>query len=497
MVAGRRKWAWLVLAVALVAFLVFRDELPRIDIEQILEEIAGRLGTWTYLLVGVMAFLETGAFVGFVVPGEFSVVLGGAVAGQGEVSVLLMVGIAWLAAFSGDSVSFMIGHYLGRGFMLRHGHRVLITPERMQAVERYFQSHGGKTIVLGRFFGFVRPLAPFIAASSGGMSYRAFFPYSILGTGIWASTFVLLGYFFSRNIGAVTEWAGRGTFAFALVLAVVVGLVLAVRYVRVVENRQRIKDFMRRTPVLRQSFAVIYPLWLAFRPQFRFMVNRLTPGGLGLELTTLLALFAVSVYVVVLYVAQLTPVAGLVAGDAEARSVVGRIQAGWLTDIAIAVSELGRWAVVGPLAGLFAVVLARRGRWAEVAVILGGLVLASLGTQMLKDEIARPRPLNPLGDSDGYAFPSGHASKSVLYVWLPLTLAIRVLPNFIARFSLVAVGLIIAAAVGMTRVYLNVHYLSDVLAGWALGLACFSLIAAVALVVVALRQNGKSNDRSD
>ncbi len=85
-----------------------------------------------------------------------------------------------------------------------------ITRERFEQVEDYFDRHGGKTILIGRFIGLVRALAPFIAGSSG-MRYRAFGPYSVLGTGLWATAFTLLGYFASRTSTRSAQYAGTGT----------------------------------------------------------------------------------------------------------------------------------------------------------------------------------------------------------------------------------------------------------------------------------------------
>ena len=82
----------------------------------------------------------------------------------------------------GDTTSFYIGRRLGRGFLEKHGPRVKITHERLEQVEGYFDRHGGKTILIGRFIGLVRALAPFIAGSSG-LRYRRFIPYSIVGCG--------------------------------------------------------------------------------------------------------------------------------------------------------------------------------------------------------------------------------------------------------------------------------------------------------------------------
>ncbi len=168
-----------------------------------------------------MAFLETGAFVGLVAPGETFVILAGAVAGQGTTSVYVTIAVVWASAWAGDTASFTLGQRKGRSFMIRHGRRVRITPERISQVEGYFRRHGGKTILIGRFVGLVRALAPFIAGSSG-MAYRQFVPYSIIGTGLWAATFTLVGYFAAQSIDTAAEYAGQGTFLFATFVVTVV-----------------------------------------------------------------------------------------------------------------------------------------------------------------------------------------------------------------------------------------------------------------------------------
>lgn len=227
----RRTRLALIVAAIAGGYLAIQALVPDVDLQELLEDVARVLGDWTYLLVGAFAFMETGAFVGLVVPGETVVILGGAVAGVGETSVWLTIGIVWVAAFAGDTVSFLLGRHLGRGFIIRHGPRFRITPERFAGVERYFQNHGGKTILAGRFIGFVRALGPFIAGSSG-MHYGAFCPYSILGTGLWAAAFTLVGFFASRSLDEAAEIAGRGTFLFAVAVAVAVGAVLLVRRLR-------------------------------------------------------------------------------------------------------------------------------------------------------------------------------------------------------------------------------------------------------------------------
>ena len=248
--------------------------IPHENLQGLLEDVSNALGAWTYLLVGLLAFLETGAFIGLVVPGETVMLIGGAVAGQGAVDIYLLIAIGWFAAWLGDTTSFYVGRRLGRGFVMRHGPRVGISEQRFARVEDYFQRHGGKTILIGRFVSLVRALAPFVAGSSG-MRYRAFVPYSILGTGIWASAHILIGYIFSRSIDSAAEYAGRGAFILGTLIVVTVAAVVAFRFLRVAENRRQAVEWMEQ----RRLTAWLPPLGRRLQPQARFVWNRLTPGG--------------------------------------------------------------------------------------------------------------------------------------------------------------------------------------------------------------------------
>src|SRR5919201_4685882 len=150
--------------------------------EHLIEDLAKSLGHWAYLLVAFMALAETAAFIGFIAPGEFAVIFGGVLAGEGTLSIELLIGIVWASAVAGDTIGFLIGRAYGRAFALRYGHYVRLTEERLGRVEDYFARHGGKTILAGRWIGFVRPLMPFTAGTSG-MAYRRFLPYDVLSAG--------------------------------------------------------------------------------------------------------------------------------------------------------------------------------------------------------------------------------------------------------------------------------------------------------------------------
>ncbi len=367
-----------------------------------------------------------------------------------------------------------------------------ITHERFARVEDYFSRHGGKTILIGRFIGLVRALAPFTAGSSG-MRYTYYLPFCILGTGLWAATFALIGYFASQSLDAAAHAAGEGTFLFGTAVATVAVVVVVVRFLRQAENRSRLVAGMERRAALRPLVALARRL----RPQARFVIDRLTPGGLGLEFTTLVAVLAVALYVVIAYSVVVAQDPGPTPGDTTAADLAADIQAPWLTDVAKAVTQLGSAAVTLPLTLAAAVLLLVRRRWAEAAVIVIATAIVYAGVEELREATARPRPPDGLTSVSGSGFPSGHAAHSVIYPWLALTMTVRLRPGMAGGSALLVIGVGLAVIVGLSRVYLGVHYLSDVSAGWALGVAAFAVCATVAMVVTHLRQNSRDGPLGD
>jgi undecaprenyl-diphosphatase len=508
------KPTWIVFAVALAGFLVWRRRrfeptllaggalvsaaalvyglglvhLP--NLEELLIDIGERLGRWTYLLVGALAFLETGAFIGLLAPGETALLLGGLVAGQGQIDVLTLIAIVWAAAVAGDLTSFFLGRRLGRAFIVKHGPRVHITEERLHQVEGFFDRHGGKAILIGRFVGLVRAIAPFLAGSSG-MPLRRFVPYDVIGAGLWGSTFVVLGYVFWQSFSQLVDYAKKGALALGAVIVLVVAIVAAVRWIRDPENRAKARAWLERQaerPALRPFARLLRPVLRRSQRPARFVWNRITPGDLGLELTTLLAVASVGSFV---FVWDLVGVQerGLLAGDAASLRMADRLNFDMGVTIAKAVSVLGSLPVAIALVVFAAAVLmwVRRERGSAL-VLATGLLLTWAGVHITKSAVDRPRPAHPLIEVEDASYPSGHAAYAV--TWIAVSVALtRVLPNVASRFAFVTVSIVIAAAVGVSRVYLRAHYISDVVGGWALASTLFALCATTALVIGYVRNN--------
>ncbi len=135
-VAGTTAWRWrrlgwalrvagVALAAALAVYGAGVVHPPQLD--DVVASIGSTLGPYTYGLVAVMVFLETGAFVGLLVPGETVVIVGGVVAGQGHIDLAALIGLTWVCALAGDLTGYALGRRLGRRFLLAHGPRVHIT----------------------------------------------------------------------------------------------------------------------------------------------------------------------------------------------------------------------------------------------------------------------------------------------------------------------------------------------------------------------------------
>lgn len=516
------KPIWLVGAIALAIYLwVRRRKLGRVELslgviaaiaaavystglvhlpsaEHVIGDLGKALGPWTYLLVAVMAFAETGAFIGLIAPGETTILVGGVVAGQGQINIFALIAIVWFCAVAGDLTSFMLGRRLGRQFLEKHGPRFKITHERLVTVERFFDRHGGKAILIGRFVGLVRAVAPFIAGSSG-MPLRRFLPYDVIGAGLWGTTFCVLGYVFWQSFGTVANYASRGALALATVIILVVGVVTAFRFLRVPENRTKAHIWLHeqsQRPLLRPFAGVarpvvyrgIVPLARRLAGPARFAWERFTPGDLGLEVTTLLAVAAVGSFTFIAFAVSVGPVDPLPFSDQRAVSIANELYTTWLVDISKALTTLGTLYVVIPLCLVTVAILARWRAWMGVGVLVVGTTLVILASHTTKALVDRPRPEDALVETAGSAYPSGHAAYAVVWVAVAVLLS-RFVPWLAGRAFLVVLGIAVAVIVGLTRVYLHAHWFTDVLGGWAMSATIYSLCGVVGLLVAYFGKN--------
>ena len=214
----------------------------------------------------------------------------------------------------------------------------------------------------------------------------------------------------------------------------------------------------------------------------------MTPGQLGLELTTLLALLAVGTFTFFV-VGDLASEPGIPRIDRQAGILASKLAMDPLVEIAKVVTELGSLPVVLALTLATAVWALTRRRWIDAAALVVGLGLVVLLVHVSKAAYGRTRPTGGLVDVDLDAYPSGHTAYAVALVACA-TVLVRGGSGWAVRFALVTVAVALVAVVGLTRVYLRAHYLTDVIGGAALGVAVWALVGTVAVIAGHVRHNG-------
>lgn len=172
----------------------FIDLFLHLDVH--LREVIEQYGTWTYAILFLIIFCETGLVVTPILPGDSLLFAAGALAAAPPLSVTWLLVLLFIAAVLGDAVNYAIGHYLGPKVVSRDGR--FLKKRYIDRTREFYERYGGKTIILARFVPIVRTFAPFLAGV-GSMSYWRFASYNVVGAALWIGIFVLGGYFFGTR----------------------------------------------------------------------------------------------------------------------------------------------------------------------------------------------------------------------------------------------------------------------------------------------------------
>lgn len=152
-------------------------------------------GTWTYAILFLIIFCETGLVVTPVLPGDSLLFAAGALSATTALNPVWLIGLLTVAAILGDTVNYGIGHFFGP--KLAEKYPRIVKPEYLQRTHAFYEKYGGSTIILCRFVPIVRTFAPFVAGI-GSMSYGKFIAYNVIGGVIWVVLFILGGYWFGQ-----------------------------------------------------------------------------------------------------------------------------------------------------------------------------------------------------------------------------------------------------------------------------------------------------------
>jgi membrane-associated protein len=192
-----------------------------LHIDEYLGDIVRTFGVWTYVLLFIVIFAETGLVVTPFLPGDSLLFAAGAIAAlvPDTLNIVVLIIVLSLAAILGDTVNYWIGHWVGpKAFS---GKVRFLKREHLDRTNAFYEKHGGKTIILARFVPIVRTFAPFVAGI-GAMNYSRFIVYNVAGGVAWVLIFTLLGYFFG-NVPFVQH-----NFEFVIIAIVLISVLPAV-----------------------------------------------------------------------------------------------------------------------------------------------------------------------------------------------------------------------------------------------------------------------------
>ncbi len=167
-----------------------------LHLDRHLAEVIQQYGVWTYALLFLIVFLETGLVVAPILPGDSLLFAAGAFAGLGALEVWPLFFLLVVAAILGDTVNYAIGHYLGPKVFHYEKSR-FFNPDHLKKTHAFYEKYGGKTIIIARFIPIVRTFAPFVAGI-GAMNYRRFLAYNVVGGFLWVTVCLFAGYFFGN-----------------------------------------------------------------------------------------------------------------------------------------------------------------------------------------------------------------------------------------------------------------------------------------------------------
>ena len=435
------------------------------------------LGGWFALaIVFLVPALEASVFLGFVFPGEIAVILGGVLAFDGRVPLIAVIVAAVAGAIVGDTIGYFVGRRWGKQILRGVGRRVPFLrhriDEHLESAQAYLRRRGGTAVFFGRFTAALRVMVPGLAGMAE-LPYGQFAFYNAAGGLLWGTGFVLLGYFAGAAWPRVA--GGASKVGLALLVIVLIGLV-AVRILRGVRERgERVTDRLARV-------APVAGVRRRFPRQSAWLARRIDTGSpTGFPLSVVVVAGVICGWIFIALTQDVLAHEEAVLSDPRVTRFVVNHRVAWATGLMNGVTRLGSGEVLIPLVvALGGYMLLRRKDWRATVLLVAALVGANACYQVAKPLVARARPPAPLHlvAVSGYSFPSGHATTSIA-VWGAVALVLTARrAGWLKAVIWIGAGLV-TTLVAFSRVYLGVHWWTDVVAGSALGGAWLCLLVAI------------------
>ena len=347
--------------------------------------------------------------------------------------------------------------------------------EYLEQTKEAFMKYGGKIVFLGRFMAWLRAFAPVVAGISR-MPYRRFLFYDAAGGIAWAVVFSLIGFFLGRSWDIIRIYLGRVGIA-----AFVAGLALLYLYSVLSKKRHLIRERLLQAD---QKLTELMPdAWPLLKDRFR------AGRWYGLNLTISLIVLILALMSFGEIVEDLIDREMLFALDFKMQAFIGGLVTPGLTKGMVAITSLGSMYLLAPVVLLLALYLLFVRNWWDLFALFIATGLGQTLLVLLKLFFHRLRPMPQLALSYGFSFPSGHSFSSMIIYGFLMYITWQAMQRGVKRIAVTAALSMLILLVGMSRVYLNVHWITDVLAGFAFGLAWLIMSIIMVKTMQEMTQN--------
>ncbi len=400
------------------------------------------LSQWGYLIVFLTTVIEALPFFGLIIPGQVIVIIAGFLSRIGVFDFWVIFSVVALGAIIGDFIGYFLGRKYGYSFIRKYGKRFYFKKEYFEKTKKLMNEHAGKSLVFGRFNSFTRAFAPFVAGSTH-VPLPQFIFYNIIGGIAWAGFFVTLGYILGKSYEVATAHIGIYIF-----IATIVSIALIFLY----------EYLNRKTKIFTSTN--FYALLTA----------------------------VVSIYVFSKMLEDVLDNESVVKWDVLINQKMGLLNHGLFNKFMVFATNLGGIVILCASVALI-VFLFYRKRTYELTLFVSSMGVGLFVGWLVKILVHRARPENAIIEAVGFSFPSGHALRGIIFFSLLIYIFKDDIKNNSLRYSFIAVNVLLILLIGFSRIYLNVHWFSDVVAGFSLGLFILMLLVLSFRAFVLLRSH--------
>jgi len=435
-------------------------------LEHTLLPLIEQFKSYAIFIAFVSAFGETLIGLGYFIPGSTFLLFLGVLAGQGYIDIksILIFGIA--GAYVGDISNYYLGKHYGVPLLKKPW--LHMSDDLLNSGRRFLDTHGAKSIFFARFLPGLKESVSFIAGSLK-MNKTKFLIWDFLGAIGWGLEFIGVGFIFSTSLALAQAWLTRTLIVIAILMTLFILLFLLKRFI--MRNAQTVKEILKFLFEAFLSNPTIKTFILAHPKLIQFIKNRFKYEIFcGLPLTLFSLMF---IYVLALFggiIEDFLTKDPIVYVD----KIIANLMFSWRTvkldEFFTWITYLGKSEIIIAFLIVATIILLSYKKFGELITLYFSLAGSAIFIFLGKIAFHRPRPEMALYYEPSFSFPSGHATIAVSFYGFIAYLLIRSIKDFKIKINIFFATTILVLLIGISRIYLDEHYLSDVYAGYLLGL---------------------------